>query len=612
MISDPNINYSYLYGLSDFWVTMFQDPDLVNKILEAQTVTMSEVYSHFLQLTSTLSLDDISITTQSQIKLITFTTTQLAYGASTEFEISPAITSAKVISDRPFLPLKSLEDGVDYKITNYFDNGVLKSKITFSKSLETYQFPYRVTDTGKYEFALWASDVTIDEQLISNVYANIIKIDPDFSTNTYKDYVKGLFFLYTHGPNIDYLSRGLSLAIGIPLARTRETVLLTTRDNQTGRWIVVTDQSSYTLPYNVAPTVERGQVLEIGTTLSKVVEVKDYMTDNEWWLNIFIPKGVLPAGVYNPVGGGTATPGSDLDYLMRNFLKSHTFLVVINWQPGYNISNFENLRSIISRVKPAYTVGIYAWKIPLPVEEIEVTDEEAGDFDYTAVVDTAEDLVPDYIHRDGDLSQKLVLGVKRKEKLFIHSNTDPDSGVYPRDVDTVDPAFTVSTSEYLGTVGPAITTTYSKLLHLYNAKTSEVEAKLTAHGVSFTSGSLPYKFALYTNTSLVADLMSRDGTKAPGVRSDYYSPCSDTNTDNLLDVQFTGWETELHRSFMPATDYGSNSYLPITLVFTKMNDHVEVWNVMLVNQYGLAEEPPYEDIYFPIQKEETLTITTAP
>ena len=61
---------TYLYGLSDFWVSIFEDSELVDGILEASTFQLGDVYSRFLQLAGNISLDSIQETYNSQIKLI--------------------------------------------------------------------------------------------------------------------------------------------------------------------------------------------------------------------------------------------------------------------------------------------------------------------------------------------------------------------------------------------------------------------------------------------------------------------------------------------------------------------------------------------------------------
>lgn len=573
---DQGFNYAYLYGISDFWVTLFEDPDVNQRVLEAESVSLAEVYSRFLQLTSTMSLEDVSTGVGSDIQLMLIEEETVGVN-DRRFKLPKIFSSCAILSDRPFLPQISLEQNVDYEIE--LAGG--ESYIVFSKPLLSYGFPFFISDAGLWRFALWATDAVVDEQLISKVYAPLVRVDPDFSSNSYKDYVKGLFFLYTHGPNLSLMERGMSLAIGIPLARTSETVLMTTSDVQTGQWLVVTDRNSYSLPYNVAPSVVVGQVLSLGDSLAKVVEIKDYQTDSEWWINAYIPASVLPPSPSRP-GGGTAVAGSDIDYLMRTYLKTHTFLVKVNWTPGFNTNGFSNLRDIINRVKPSYTVGVFSWSVPLEDEEFETGDEE---FQATPTVEGLEEIgAPGYLYRrDGDMQS-------RRRGWFIRCNVDPDSDVRIDDVDTVDPAFSIGVSDYLGTPGSAVSTTYGQLMPLYAAFEAEISTKLTSSSVTH-SLPLPDVFALVGSFAGNADILSRDLGALPVSTEDYYSGVSTDRELNLFRAQMDGYEPEVHRSFYMDTGGLAN---PITLVFIRQSDIGDEYTVHALHQYGTSEVGPYQ------------------
>lgn len=77
---------------------------------------------------------------------------------------------------------------------------------------------------------------------------------------------------------------------------------------------------------------------------------------------MYIPKHVIPD---QPSGqlGRRATPGSSMDYLMRNYLKDHTFLVNVNVTSFKNVQQFSQLFDVIRKAKPAYTQPIYVWSV---------------------------------------------------------------------------------------------------------------------------------------------------------------------------------------------------------------------------------------------------------
>jgi len=551
---DQGFNYAYLYGLSDFWVTLFKDPEFNNRLLETTTISASEIYSRFLQITSTVSLADIAQVTGHDIRLITIDVDQLE-GTEVEFTLPENFVSAKVLTDRPFLPLITLEENVDYRLEG--------GNLILAKPLLEYSFPYYITESGKWRFALWASDCAVDEKLIAKVYAPLVKVDPQASTDRYRDFIKGLFFLYTNGPNISYMNRGLSLSLGIPLARTRETVLLKTRDAQTGQWIVVTDFNAYTLPYSIQPTVEVGQILSTGDSLANVIEMKDHLVQDEWWLNLYIPKNIIP-------GGATAVPGSSVDLLMRKFLKTHTFLVKVNWNPGYEINGFETLLDMVRQSKPSYTMGIFAWAVPIGEEEVDVDDEGEGDFYAIPVVYDAEDIGPrGYIYRDDPAPDR------RSEAWFIRANRDPDSVIFRTDVDTVDPTIHISSSDYVYGVGVSEDVAVSDLVPLYNLVESEVIAKLSHLGVTMAAP-LPdivgVKGALYSDSVI----MTRDDVSIPAAGTLGYSQVGATYLDNMFNAEVDGYDPEIYRTYYP------NSSSPVKIVFRRMVDGKDIFSALLV------------------------------
>lgn len=70
-LKDPGFNWAYLYGLSDFWSTIFEDPELFGGLYNATTTQMAKVYSKFLSLTSGLSLEDVQVNSGSEVELLT-------------------------------------------------------------------------------------------------------------------------------------------------------------------------------------------------------------------------------------------------------------------------------------------------------------------------------------------------------------------------------------------------------------------------------------------------------------------------------------------------------------------------------------------------------------
>lgn len=363
---------SYLYGLSDFWAYIFEDSSKTNLLLETTALNSSEIYSKFLQLTSRISLEDIAVQIDSQIKLIFIHESDAVSGKLETYKLSKvdyeesSLISAKYICNRPLLPTKTLEEDVHYRID------VESGTISFYKPISQLGFPSRILENGVRQYALWAINARVDKSLIYDTFAKLIKLDPQSSTENYKNLVFGLYYLYTNGPNIELLVRGLNLVLGIPLARDSEVVLDIQTHTDTNNYVVVTDLNSYIIPYGLVPDVNIGDKLEVSQEISSWVEIKDYISDGDWWINFKIPSRVMPD---NPEGTTRyATKGSYADYIMREYLSRHTFLVNIKTTNFKNLQTFTELSNVINQVKPTYTNPFYIWTVPIEDEILEVSD----------------------------------------------------------------------------------------------------------------------------------------------------------------------------------------------------------------------------------------------
>jgi len=366
-IGNNNRNLTYLYGLSDFWASMFEDSDKIELLMEANSVKMSDIYSKFLQLTSTLSLANIETNTSQQIKLYIISDTDAVQGQVNTYTLATSTLGSKLIANRPFLPTTTLQANSDYRISS---DG---TQIIFSKPLSEFSFPVRVTSTGVKQYSLWMVDVALDEQFIYDYYGKLLDVSPETSTENFKSFVYGLYYLFTNGPTLSLLSKGLNLVLGIPLARETETVLDIRKYLNTDQFLVITDLNQYLVPYGLAPSVAIGDVLEATQEIAQWVEVKDWQKDGDWWINLQIPPAVMP---YIPTGEPDryAKPGTYADYLMRNFLKKHVFLVNVKTIDFKNLQTFEKLSQLIGEAKPKYTYPIYIWTVPTGSETMLVDD----------------------------------------------------------------------------------------------------------------------------------------------------------------------------------------------------------------------------------------------
>lgn len=370
-IGNNTSNMSYLYGISDFFSVMFEDTSRVNLLLESNSEIASAAYSKFLQMASSISLEDIQTTLNQTLKLITIKSSDKVAGQVNLYKLPVEALSSRYIANRPLLPTTLFEQGVDYRLERT-DSG--EYRVRFAKDISDAGFSTRLLKDGTTkEYAMWLVDSEIDEKWISNHYGDLIGIQPETSTEVFKNFVYGLYYIYLHGPTLDLMRKGLNMCLGVPLARDDEKVLDVRKYLETDQYIVVTDSNQYLIPYGLVPSIKEGDTLKVGDELALWVEIKDYIRDGSWWINLKIPEGLiplLPAGQKDRY----ATKGSHFDTLMRTYLKTHTFLVNVKVTNFKNSQVFSQLSDIINQAKPSYTDAIYIWTIPND-EEFIINDD---------------------------------------------------------------------------------------------------------------------------------------------------------------------------------------------------------------------------------------------
>ncbi len=381
---------SYYYGLSDFWLQIFGDKDLVDSLLEVSTQTLGDAYGQFLQRAGNISLDTIQESYNSQLKLYLFSPADAVDGLTgTIFKLPEKTTRMDFMMNRPMLPSISLSHGVHFEIN---EEG---TEVSFYKPLAELGFPQRVTSEGKTQFAIWGSNVCVDENIIYSQFGRAVGMSPDRTIGNYKNFIQGLYFLYSHGPVINYLQAGVNLAIGVPTVRANEKVMSVLQNPINGHWEILTATNFYDIPYGFQPDIAEGDELTEGMQLVNWIDVRDYQKNGEWWYNTFIP-GELTGGVqYPPVKKNT-----DMAYIMRNYLKYNTFMVLFQ-QSGIDLKGYYAVSDVIWRARPSHTFPVFVWKGALGDEIINVTDEDLEMGQLVQVEDNIYDTrIIDFVRND--------------------------------------------------------------------------------------------------------------------------------------------------------------------------------------------------------------------
>ena len=370
-------NMTYLYGLSDFFTFIFEDTNKTNLMLEANAVKASDIYSHFLQLSSSISLASIQEDVGTSIKLILVKETDFIDDGLLPFKYNinvnevGAIAGAKYLANRPFLPTETLENGVHFR----FELRGLNDCILFlSKPIEDFAFSRRILSSDVVEYALWATDVAIDEQLMYKHYGRLLGVKPEVSSEQFSNFIYGLYYLYLNGPTLKVMEQGLNLVLGIPLPRKTSEVLDIRYKVDTGQYVIITEDREYLLPLGVIPQVGIGDILEVGGTIARWIELKDYVSDGKWWINVSIPESIirhLPKSQLDRF----AKEGNRYDYLMSEFLFRNTFLIRVNVGSFKDNVYFDYLSEILSGGKPGYAQPVFVWRIDMNEDEFGFIEE---------------------------------------------------------------------------------------------------------------------------------------------------------------------------------------------------------------------------------------------
>ena len=569
---------NYLYGLSDFWSTWFEDQEMTERLLEATSYQLSDIYSKFIQLCTTASLFDIRNTFHSSIKLILIDSDELITGQfGNNYKLKDNIVDARYLLDKPLAATASYEKDVHFGLSQ---DG---STINFYKPLEDMRFSSRrILKNGKEvtQYSIWATDVEIDEQALFKYFGTLVRVGPQTSTEVYRAYIQGLFYLYTQGPTIDLLKRGVHLALGIPLARAEEEVLLIKQDDQSGDFVVVTEQNSYRLPYGTVPSVEVGETLAVGSELSTIATLVDYTIDDNWWINLSLPSVLFP----DATGVVTATPGSFEDYAMRNYLKHHTFLVKVTLSGSLTSSAADEILRLVQDARPRYTMAVNVWSVPIETEELR---EEDFIENLSTIINSSDQMLSgEYLTRD---HLETDIAGERGGRQWIRSNGEVGTSV------SVDVTHIVNTAIQSG-----ITTTLldSHLVPLFNLDWVELSQMLSDLGVTYSFPSPPFrpqKSFLITPVNLIAKYSEVVFAKTP--------------LDTLGGIsynlkEFSSWVGEMNRVFVPTL--GEITATDTLVIFYSVED---IYSLFLYRPSG---NTIFNPVYFPPSEEDVLTVTQVP
>ena len=343
-------NLAALYGLSSFWNTYFANAQLYTDVLGAQTNLMGRLYVRLLQEMSPVSLSGTNVNLQQEVQLETFP-------VGGPYTLSTNVTSCKYLVDRPVLPRLVLENNIDFTIQ--------KGSIIWANPENVSSYPFALqTGSSGTQIAVWLVDAQLDEGWLYKYYGNLLEVPYQPSSEAYSQFLQGVLYMQVNGPIVDILTAGLQITLGLPLALYDEVVLSTA--TLEGQYVVITDQTSYSINAGLNLRIAQGTQLSVGQPLfPQAGAVIDWQVKDKWWINLSIPEQIIPNPPLDPI----CLPGNWADQLVETYLKTHSFLV----QLGVSVTQIQEFTNILQNVIPTYT---YPWvfSIVSETDTLNITD----------------------------------------------------------------------------------------------------------------------------------------------------------------------------------------------------------------------------------------------
>jgi hypothetical protein len=179
--------------------------------------------------------------------------------------------------------------------------------------------------TGK----LWAEYVGYDERYTQNNFGVNVDLSGP-STDQYKARVRGLYYSYFRGPNVNDIRRGIHILIGLPIAEAGGTVDSINLSYSGSLGVITVGEAEYLFPLLVGTSLQVGDVVNTFDPLCNGVEVSDYLKDPEWFVNVGIDE----------------------------LLKYHTFLVRLDLDV-FSIDTIPLAAKFVEQIKPTWKQGVF-------------------------------------------------------------------------------------------------------------------------------------------------------------------------------------------------------------------------------------------------------------
>jgi hypothetical protein len=395
ILGQTKSNQNLLRGISSFWQRFFKDKEILSGLFAATDQMMGQIYLELLEALLANSIETVPVFSKEFWKLITFSSDDVEIvGIEYCFPLTDNIKQLSFLYNKIFGPNTILENNQDFRIDT--DN----NKIYFKKNIfDELEFPgfARRREGAITIVSMWAPEALVDKEYVYEYYGKMLDIyEP--SSESYKSFIRGIWFYYTNGPTINRIKSALNIIGGYPVATEDGEIVLSIK-HVNNIYYIKTTVTVYEIPDAVELDIAVGDTLDAFQALTTAYVVTDYIDDPNWFDHIIVPIEVIPelttlerttnVSDPDPIFIGypilIGTPGwyigqggfPNFMWLFFNqVLKYNIFYVTYNAVASQFFRSTEDLQDIVLSGKPAFDLAMVVPNLSLQdtVEEIEDTE----------------------------------------------------------------------------------------------------------------------------------------------------------------------------------------------------------------------------------------------
>jgi hypothetical protein len=238
----------YLNLLSDFWVTYYQDANLIDKSMFAVAEVLKSHYFRFIQKSVPRPLQTFPVFEEQFWNIIELDSESVELVTIQgqdyfKYPLDEPYAHIPLLYNVPFSPTVRLKERDDYVLERGLnlaevqqDSGIaVDSSILFKRvpvsdnnpfngdPFTNNDIPKRAAGPTNAKIALYAPKVYLDKLDLMNEFGVLLG-DESLSSEQYRAFLEGIFYIYIKGPSISSLNAGLNLAAGYPVARQTEAI----------------------------------------------------------------------------------------------------------------------------------------------------------------------------------------------------------------------------------------------------------------------------------------------------------------------------------------------------------------------------------------------------